>query len=73
MQADVEVSPDVLEIDAAVARARKAQAAYEKIGSQEVFDSACQAVAWALMEPERNRMLAELAVAETGLGNADDK
>ena len=25
------------------------------------------------MEPGRNRMLAEMAVAETGLGNADDK
>jgi len=67
------LSPDVLEIDALMARARKAQAAYEKIGSQDVFDSACQAVAWTLMEPERNRTLAELAVAETGLGNADDK
>ncbi|MEK9558926.1 MAG: aldehyde dehydrogenase family protein, partial [Alphaproteobacteria bacterium] len=32
-----------------------------------------QAVAWVLMQPERNRALAEMAVEETGLGNADDK
>ncbi|NBP81853.1 glutamate-5-semialdehyde dehydrogenase, partial [bacterium] len=56
-----------------VARAREAQSAYEAMGSQELFDRACQAVAWCLMEPDRNRRLAEFAVAETGLGNADDK
>ncbi|MEL0304032.1 MAG: aldehyde dehydrogenase family protein, partial [Rhodobiaceae bacterium] len=60
-------------IDELVARARDAQSAYEAMGSQELFDRACQAVAWCLMEPERNRRLAEFAVAETGLGNADDK
>ena len=60
-------------IDAIVDRAREAQRVYENMGSQALFDSACQAVAWVLMEPERNRQLAELAVAETGLGNADDK
>ncbi len=63
----------VPEIDTVVARARVAQQEYETSGSQALFDSACQAVAWALMEPDRNRQLAELAVAETGLGNADDK
>ena len=60
-------------IDDLVARARAAQAAYEAMGSQALFDKACQAVAWALMQPERNRALADMAVAETGLGNADDK
>ena len=54
-------------IDAIVDRAREAQRVYENMGSQALFDSACQAVAWVLMEPERNRQLAELAVAETGL------
>jgi len=67
------VQDDIERIDALVARARLAQAAYEKDGSQELFDRACQAVAWALMEPERNAALAALAVAETGLGNAADK
>ena len=61
------------EIDALVSRAREAQAEYERNGSQALFDTACQAVAWSLIEPERNRNFAELAVAETGLGNADDK
>jgi sulfoacetaldehyde dehydrogenase len=60
-------------IDETVSRARDAQAAYEAMGSQALFDRACQAVAWCLMEPDRNRRLAEFAVGETGLGNADDK
>lgn len=60
-------------IDTIVSRARVAQKAYEAMGSQELFDTACQAVAWVLMEPQRNRQLAEFAVSETGLGNADDK
>ena len=61
------------QIEALVAAARNAQRAYESMGSQTLFDNACRAVAWALMRPERNRQLAELAVRETGLGNADDK
>ena len=60
-------------IDEIVARARTAQARYEAMGSQALFDKACLAVAWVLMQPERNRALAEMAVEETGLGNADDK
>ena len=67
------MSDDTAEIDDLVARARDAQAAYEAMGSQTLFDRACQAAAWALMQPERNRALADMAVAETGLGNADDK
>ena len=60
-------------IEAIVARARAAQADYEANGSQLRYDRAAQAVAWAIMEPERNRELAELAVATTGLGNVPDK
>ena len=56
-----------------VARARAAQAKYEANGSQERYDRAAQAVAWAIMEPGRNRALAELAVETTGLGNVPDK
>ncbi len=67
------MTEEIAEIDTMVARARVAQEAYESMGTQALFDTACQAVAWALMEPQRNRELAELAVAETGLGNADDK
>ena len=60
-------------IEAIIARARDAQQRYEKQGSQERYDRAAAAVAWAIMEPERNRYLAELAVETTGLGNVPDK
>ncbi|MGB2068901.1 MAG: acylating sulfoacetaldehyde dehydrogenase [Candidatus Puniceispirillaceae bacterium] len=64
---------EIAAIDEMVAAARVAQDAYEAKGSQALFDSACQAVAWVLMEPARNKMLAEMAVAETGLGRIEDK
>ncbi len=64
---------DMIEVDAIVARARAAQKAYEAAGSQERYDSAAAAVAWAIMEPARNRALAELSVRTTGLGNVEDK
>ena len=63
----------IADIDKTIALARIAQARYEEMGSQALFDKACQAVAWALMEPERNQTLAEMAVAETGLGRVEDK
>ena len=52
--------------------ARRAQARYEAEGSQARYDRAA-AAAWAIMEPDRNRALAELAVRTTGLGNVADK
>jgi sulfoacetaldehyde dehydrogenase len=64
---------EIAAIDEMVAAARVAQDAYEAKGSQALFDSACQAVAWVLMEPARNKMLAEMAVSETGLGRIEDK
>ncbi len=67
------VQEDLAEVDAMVARARAAQAAFEANGSQEIYDRAAQAAAWAIMEPSRNRALAELAVETTGLGNVPDK
>ena len=69
----MENTKDSAVIDEVVAAARIAQAHYEADGSQALFDCACQAVAWVLMEPERNRMLSEMAVAETGLGRVEDK
>jgi len=59
-------------VDQIVGRARIAQR-LEANGSQESYDRAAQAAAWAIMEPARNRTLAELAVATTGLGNVADK
>lgn len=61
------------EVERIVARARIAQAKFEESGSQAAYDRAAQAVAWAIMEPGRNRHLAELAVETTGLGNVPDK
>ncbi len=55
-----------------VARARVAQRAYEQ-WSQEQVDLAVTAAGWAIMEPDRNRELAEMSVAATGIGNVDDK
>lgn len=59
-------------VDAIVARARQAQRAFAR-GGQATVDTAAAAAAWAIMEPARNRQLAERAVADTGLGNVDDK
>ncbi|CDS48194.1 Aldehyde dehydrogenase [Polaromonas sp. CG9_12] len=55
-----------------VARARVAQRLYET-WSQEQVDTAVVAAGWAIIEPARNRELAELAVADTGVGNVEDK
>ena len=64
---------EIQEIDKLVAIAKKSQEQYEANGSQELFDLACQAVGWALMQPENNSELSKLAVSETGLGNVYDK
>lgn len=61
------------ELHSVIARSRVAQAEYERNGSQERYDRAAIAVGWAIMEPERNKALAELAVETTGLGNVPDK
>ncbi len=66
-------SADLASVDAVIARARVAQKAYEAGASQDRYDRAAQAAAWAIMEPSRNRALAELAVKTTGLGNVEDK
>jgi len=67
------VHSDEAEVDSLIARARIAQAAFEKSGSQERYDQAGLAAAWALMEPARNEELATMAVETTGLGNVKDK
>ncbi|MEL6477002.1 MAG: aldehyde dehydrogenase family protein [Pseudomonadota bacterium] len=67
-------APDeTLLVDQVVARARAAQRAFEDGATQDRYDRAAQAAAWAIMEPARNRALAELAVQTTGLGNVADK
>ena len=55
-----------------VKRARAAQEAFAG-ASQEEVDQAVRAIAWSLYEEGRATELAELAVADTGLGNVADK
>jgi sulfoacetaldehyde dehydrogenase len=62
-----------LAVDNVVAAARRAQARFEEAADQARYDRAALAAAWTLMEPARNRELAEFAVATTGLGNVEDK
>ena len=60
------------EVAALVERARAAQRAYERWDQAQV-DLAVAAAGWAIVEPGRNRALAELAVRDTGIGNVADK
>jgi len=55
-----------------IGRARAAQAVADR-WTQEDADEAAVAAGWAIVEPSRNRALAERAVRDTGLGNVDDK
>ena len=55
-----------------IARARAAMDAYENHDQARV-DEAVTALAWAVYKPENARLLAELAVEDTGLGNVDSK
>ena len=66
--------PDATEsaVAALIARARTAQRVFETWTQQRV-DEAVTAAAWAIVEPARNRALAEIAVRDTGLGNVADK
>ena len=59
-------------VAAVVARARAAQAQFATADQARV-DEAVTGLAWALYEPGRARLLAEMAVADTGLGNVADK
>jgi sulfoacetaldehyde dehydrogenase len=59
-------------IAALVARARAAQRIADGY-DQARADELVAAAGWAIVEPARNRELAELAVADTGIGNVEDK
>jgi len=64
---------EVAIVDDLVARARAAQKRFEAGATQERYDTAALAAAWALMQPERNAELSAMAVETTGLGNVKDK
>jgi hypothetical protein len=59
-------------VRALIERARAAQAVANDYDQQRV-DDLVAAAGWAILEPKRNRELAELAVADTGIGNVEDK
>ncbi len=64
---------DIAQVSLIMTRARTAQKEYETGATQTRYDRAAAAAAWAIMEPSRNRALAELSVKTTGLGNVPDK
>jgi sulfoacetaldehyde dehydrogenase len=61
-----------IRISKLVSRARDAQRIAEDYDQARV-DELVAAAGWAIVEPGRNRALAELAVAATGIGNVADK
>jgi len=62
----------VREVGELVARARAAQRVADGYDQARINDLVC-AAAWAILEPGRNRALAELAVEDTGIGVIEDK
>lgn len=67
-----EHSPESAKVAALVARARAAQAIADDY-DQARIDELVAAAGWAILEPGRNRALAELAVQDTGIGDVEDK
>lgn len=65
-------SPAAALVHPLVTRARAAQHIYEKY-DQAAVDEVVTAAGWAIVEPVRNKILADLSVEDTGLGNAADK
>ena len=63
---------DVQVVEALVARGRAAMAEIAD-ADQARIDDAVTAIAWSLYNPDTARRLAEQAVADTGLGNVEDK
>ena len=66
------VSPERAAVDELVRKARIAMREYAKADQARV-DEAVTALAWSIYKPENARMMAELAVKDTGLGNVPDK
>ena len=59
-------------INSLIANARTAMDIFEA-ADQAAADEAVTALAWAIYEPARAKELAEVAVADTGLGNVESK
>lgn len=76
MKADMSVSSSAdqaaSDVESLIERARAAQCIAEDYDQNRV-DEIVLAAGWAILEPARNRALAELAVADTGIGDVEDK
>jgi sulfoacetaldehyde dehydrogenase len=76
MKADMFVSSSAdqaaSDVESLIERARAAQCIAEDYDQNRV-DEMVLAAGWAILEPGRNRALAELAVADTGIGDVEDK
>jgi len=64
--------PQTQAIAEIIRKARIAQRIYQNFTQAQV-DEAVTAAGWAIMQPDHNRLLAEMAVQDTGLGNVEDK
>ncbi len=65
-------SPGLDSVPHLIEKARAAQRDYERY-TQERVDEVVAAAGWAIIHPQHNLVLAEMAVHDTGLGNVDDK
>src|SRR5688572_8458622 len=72
VEAPVAASSAAQTVAALIQRARAAQKIFER-STQAALDEAVLAAGWAIMKPEHNRALAEIAVRDTGLGVVADK
>jgi sulfoacetaldehyde dehydrogenase len=74
MSVDVKAPPAAVgeAVGALVRRARAAQAIADGYDQPRV-DELVAAAGWAILEPSRNRLLSELAVRDTGIGDVEDK
>ena len=59
-------------IESLISKAKAAQSIFEKYNQKQV-DEVVTAVAWALCNPSTNKIISNLAVTTTGLGDVEDK
>jgi len=65
-------SSSIKVVQALVKEAKKAQSIFENYNQTQV-DEIITAVAWAICKPSNNKLISDIAVSETGLGNSEDK
>lgn len=65
-------TPAAATVSEMISKAQAAQRVYALYSQQQV-DDVVAAAGWAIMQPEHNRTLAEMAVRDTGLGKVEDK